>query len=92
VADDQDRKNINYTKFELPLRDTWQKKYWPKLTPKPGVDWEQDAKTGAVAELEFGWIINRRWSTWLMLGTRLWGEGIPSTYDKRVEFGVAFLF
>jgi hypothetical protein len=29
---------------------------------------------------------------WLMLGTNLWGEGVPSTYDKRVELGVAFLF
>jgi hypothetical protein len=62
------------------------------MTPKVIVDWEQDANTGSVLELEIGWIINRRWSTWLMLGTRLWGEGIPSTYDKRVELGVAFLF
>jgi hypothetical protein len=45
-----------------------------------------------VAELELGWIVNRRWSTWLMLGTHLWGEGVPGTYDKRVELGVSFLF
>jgi hypothetical protein len=92
VAGYEDRKNINYTQFELALRDTWQKKYWLKLTPKPIVDWEQDAKTGAVAELEVGWIVNRDWRTWLMLGTSLWGEGVPSTYDKRVELGVSFLF
>lgn len=92
VAGDENRKNINYTKFELALRDTWQRKYWVKLTLKPVVDWEQDAKTGAVAELEFGWFINRQWSTWLMLGSQLWGEGVPSTYDQRVSLGVAFLF
>lgn len=92
VAGDEDRKNINYTKLELPLRDTWQKKYWLKMTPKLVVDWEQDAKTGAVGELELGWIVNHHWNTWLMIGTRLWGEGVPSTYDKRVELGVAFLF
>jgi hypothetical protein len=92
VAGDEDRKNINYTQFEPALREAWQKKYWLKMTPKVIVDWEQDANTGSVLELEIGWIINRRWSTWLMLGTRLWGEGIPSTYDKRVELGVSFLF
>jgi hypothetical protein len=92
VGGDENRKNINYTKFELALRDTWQRKYWVKLTLKPVVDWEQDAKTGAVAELEFGWFINRQWSTWLMLGSQLWGEGVPSTYDQRVALGVAFLF
>jgi hypothetical protein len=92
VGGDENRKNINYTKFELALRNTWQKKYWLKLTLKPVVDWEQDAKTGAVAELELGWFISRHWSTWLMLGSQLWGEGLPSTYDQRVSLGVAFLF
>jgi hypothetical protein len=92
VAGDENRKNINYTQFELALRDVWEKKYWLKLTPKPLIDWEQDGKTGAVLELEIGWIINRSWSTWLMLGTRLWGEGLPNTYDQRVELGAAFLF
>jgi hypothetical protein len=84
VAGDENRKDINYTKFELTLRDTWRKEYWLELTPKPIVDWEQSAKTGAVLELEGGWIINPRWRVWLLLGTRLWGEGVPSTYDKRV--------
>jgi hypothetical protein len=92
VGGDENRKNINYTQFELALRDIWEKKYWLKLTPKPLIDWEQDGKTGAVLELEIGWIINRNWSTWLMLGTRLWGEGVPNSYDQRVELGVAFLF
>jgi hypothetical protein len=45
-----------------------------------------------VAELEFGWFISRQWSTWLMLGSQLWGEGVPSTYDQRVSLGAAFLF
>ena len=92
MAGDEDRKNINYTQFELALRDTWRNLFWLKLTPKPVIDWEQDAKTGAVLELELGWIVNRHWSMWMMLGTSLWGEGVPSTYDKRVELGVSFLF
>jgi len=92
VAGDEDRKDINYTKFEMAFRDTWRHQFWLKLTPKLVVDWEQDAKTGAVAELELGWMINRTWSTWLMLGTLLWGEGVPGNYDRRVELGVAFLF
>jgi hypothetical protein len=92
VAGDENRKNINYTKFELSLRDTWRKKFWLKLTPKPVVDWEQSAQTGAVAELEGGWIINSSWRVWLMLGTRLWGEGVPSTYDKRVGLNASLTF
>jgi len=45
-----------------------------------------------VAELEGGWNINRHWAAWLMGGGRLWGEGVPSTYDRRVGIGVACLF
>jgi hypothetical protein len=92
VAGDENRTNLNYTKFELSLRDTWRQKYWLKLTTKPVVDWEQNAATGSVAELEIGWIIKRHWRVWLMLGTRLWGESVPTTYDHRVGINGAVLF
>jgi hypothetical protein len=92
VAGDENRKDINYTKFELALKDTWRQKYWIELTAKPVVDWEQNAKTGAVAELEGGWTINRDWAAWLMCGTRLWGEGVPLIYGSRVQIGAARLF
>jgi hypothetical protein len=92
VAGDENRTNINYTKFELALRDTWRKKYWFKLTAKPVVDWEQGGETGAVAEVQGGWIINRQWRVWLMVGTRLWGEGVPTTYDQRVGINTSVAF
>jgi hypothetical protein len=92
VAGEEDRKSINYTKLELDLKDTWRKAYWAKLTLKPVVDWQQGGRTGAVGELEVGWEINRHWSIWLMLGTRLWGEKVPSTYDQRVGINGAVQF
>ncbi len=60
LSGDENRQNINCTKFELALKDTWRKKYFLNLTGKPIVDWEQGAKIGAVMELEAGWIINRQ--------------------------------
>ena len=93
VAGDENRKNINYTKFEIALKDTWRQKYWLKLEAKPAVDWEQGGNTGAVGELEGGLIIHDRWRVWLLLGTRLWGsDGIPSTYDKRVGINGSVTF
>jgi hypothetical protein len=93
VGGDENRKNINYTKFEIALRDTWRGKYFFKLTAKPIVDWEQGGNTGAVGELEGGLIIHGRWRVWLLLGTRLWGsDGIPSTYDKRVGINGSVTF
>jgi hypothetical protein len=93
VAGDENRTNINYTKFELSLRDTWRQKYFLKLTAKPIVDWEQGGNTGAVGELEGGLIINRRWRVWLLFGSRLWGgDGIPMTYDKRVGINASVTF
>jgi hypothetical protein len=88
VAGDQDRKDINYTKFELALRDVWRKAYSLKFTAKPVIDWVQDGKTGAVAELEGGVTLEQGWRVLLILGGRLWGEGVPSTYGTRVELTV----
>ncbi len=45
MGGDERRRNIINTKFELALRDTWQRKYWLKLTLKPVADWEPDANT-----------------------------------------------
>lgn len=93
VAGDENRKDINYTKFELTLRDTWRKKYFFKLTAKPIVDWENGGNTGAVGKVEGGLIIHGRWRVWLLLGSRLWGsEGIPTTYDKRVGINAFVAF
>jgi hypothetical protein len=91
VAGDEARNDINYTKLELTLRDTIGD-HWLQLKAKPVVDWEQDAKTGAVAELEGGRLFGKVWSAWLMLGARLWGEGVPSTYGTRITLGVAWMF
>jgi len=85
VAGDADRKDINYTKLEFALRDSWRKDYSLKLTAKPVIDWEQDGRTGAVAEVEGGVSFRHGWRVLLMLGWRLWGESVPSTYGTRVE-------
>lgn len=93
VGGDPDRKNISYTKLELTLYDVWRREYTFKLKVKPTVDWTQDGKTGAVGEIEGGILFARYWRTWLMLGHRLWGpDGIPGTYENRVEIGVARRF
>ena len=82
---DQTRKDINQTKFELEWRDTWAGGHYGKVTAKPVVDWVGDGKTGAVLEVEGGWVLDRRWTLALMAGGLLWGEGVPSTYNTRVE-------
>ncbi len=90
VAGDPERKDINVTKIEITLNDIWQGRYTTKLKLKPNIDWVQDGKTGAVAEIEGGLLFAQHWRTWLMLGRRVWGpEGIPATYDTRVELGLS---
>jgi hypothetical protein len=92
VAGDAERKDINYTKLELALRDIWRKDYSLKLTAKPVIDWQQHGKTGAVAEIEGGVSFQHGWRTLLMLGWRLWGEDVPSTYGTRVELTLGRTF
>jgi hypothetical protein len=91
-AGDPERKGINYTKFEFNLTDTWKKLIWFKLSGKPVIDWEKKANTGSVAEIEIGWIISHHFRLWLLGGKKLWGEGIPGTYDKRLSLAVAYQF
>jgi hypothetical protein len=91
VAGDQSRKDINYTKLELALRDVW-RNYALKLTLKPVIDWEQDGATGAVTELEGRMSFGRGWATALMIGHRTWGGSVPSTYGTRVELTLGRTF
>ena len=92
VAGDPKRKDINYTKFELALRDVWRKVYSLKFTAKPVIDWVQNGKTGAVGELEGAVTLRQSWKLQLMLGGLLWGEGTASTYGTRVELTVGKTF
>lgn len=85
VAGDPDRKDINTTKPEFALRDTIAGGYWLKLTFKPVIDWVQDAKTGAVLDLEGGWNASREWRFSLKAGGKLWGDGVPGVYGRQVE-------
>ena len=91
-AGDPARSDINQTKLELEWRDTWAAGHYVKATAKPVVDWVGDSRTGAVLELEGGWTVDPRWSLALMAGGRLWGEGVPSTYSKRVELKLVCRF
>jgi hypothetical protein len=93
VAGDPSRKEINYTKVELRLTDVWREAFTFKLRLKPEIDWEQDGKTGAVGELEGGKNFAGDWRAWVMLGARLWGpSNIPTTYNTRIELGIARTF
>jgi hypothetical protein len=88
VAGDAAAKDINNTKVELELLDTWQPACTMKLTLKPVVDWVMDGQTGAVAEWEIGVGLAGGWRVLLMLGARAWGASVAGTYSRRVEFTV----
>ncbi|RLJ62140.1 hypothetical protein [Sulfurisoma sediminicola] len=92
VAGDDARKDINQTKFELEVRGEWPQARFLKFTAKPVIDWVQNARTGAVGELEGGWRVGRDWELALLGGALLWGKGVPSTYGKRAEFKASYRF
>jgi hypothetical protein len=60
VAGDSDAKDINYTKIELAVRDTWRSDFALKFTLKPVIDWQQGGRTAAVIELQGDLEIPRR--------------------------------
>ena len=91
-AGDASRTDINQTKLELEWRDTWSGGHFVKATFKPVVDWVGDKRTGAVLEVEGGWVVDPRWSVALMAGGRLWGNGVPSTYSERVELKLVYRY
>jgi hypothetical protein len=87
VAGDEASPDINYTKLDLSLRDAWGAN-WVKMSVNMRADWEQDGKTGAVGELEYGRRLDPSWSLWFMAGGLLWGEGVKGTYGTKVMIGV----
>ena len=93
VAGDPNFSDVRYTKFELQWSRMWQEKYGLEVKLKPVVDWIQNGKTGAVAEIEGSMHIARDWKTWIMLGHRAWGpSGIATTYQTRLELGLNYTY
>ena len=89
-AGDASRNDVRHTKAELTAYDVWRETISFKLKLKPVIDWTRDGRTGATLEYETGWLVAPGWRTWLMLGARVWGgDDIASTYNTRVELGVA---
>jgi hypothetical protein len=91
-AGDDARKDINYTKTEVTVRDLLEGGRIIKATLKPNIDWTQDARTGAVIELEGSMPLTREWRGTLMLGHLAWGSGVQGTYGKRIEITLARAF
>jgi len=85
-------KDVNYTKFEFAVVDTWKRDYSLKGTLKPVIDWVQDGKNGAVFELEGGVNFAQGWRFSLMGGLRAWGPAVASTYNKRIEMNLGRRF
>jgi len=92
-AGDPGRKRISYTKLEATLYGVWDDRYTLKAKLKPSIDWVQNGKAAAVAEIEGGLLMREGWRAWLMLGHLFAGpEGVPPNYDKRLELGLARRF
>jgi hypothetical protein len=89
VAGDPDYKDIDNTRLEIGLRDTWRKKAWLGAKVKTTVDWENGGATGAVGEIEVGGFLSRVLSAWITAGARLWGGPVPGTYDHRLSIALA---
>jgi hypothetical protein len=87
VAGDEQRPDINYTKLDMSLRDTWGAN-WVRVAVNTRADWEQNGKTGAVGELEYGRRLDNSWSVWVLGGGLLWGEGVKATYGTKLMLGV----
>ena len=87
VAGDENRADINYTKLDLSLRDVFGA-HWLKGAVNTRVDWEQNGKTGAVGEVEYGHRLTDEWSVWVLAGGLLWGEGVKGTYGSKLMIGV----
>ena len=61
---------------------------WLKLAVNTRWDWEQNGRSGAVGELEYGRRLDANWSLWGMVGHLLWGEGVKATYGTKVMIGL----
>jgi hypothetical protein len=56
------------------------------------VDWVGGGQTGAVLEIEGGWLLDPQYTLAFMVGRLLWGEGVPSTYRTRAELKLVYRY
>lgn len=91
-AGDPARNDIDETKFELEWRDTWGAGHCAKAKAKPVIDWVGRGQTGAALDLEGSWWIGPQWTFALLAGGRLWGEGVPSTFEGRAEIRLVYRY
>ena len=70
----------------------WSKTWWSFVEPRLFVDFDQNAKTGAVLLFEWGRRLDKHWRVYLRPEVGLWGQSVPGAFNYGVEFGVRYMF
>jgi len=70
----------------------WTKTWWSFVESRLFVDFDKNAKTGAVLLFEGGRRLDKHWRVYLRPEVGLWGKDLPGAFDYGVEMGVRYMF
>ncbi len=70
----------------------WTETWWSFVESRLFVDFDKNAKTGAVLLFEGGRRLDKHWRVYLRPEVGLWGKDLPGAFDYGVELGVRYMF
>jgi len=81
---------------ELRIRNrfntVWSETWWSFVESRLFVDFDKNAKSGAVLVFEGGRRLDKHWRIYLRPEVGLWGTSVPGAFDYGVEAGVRYMF
>jgi hypothetical protein len=89
---DPSRADISLTQASAQINTIWADRWWSTVQGAWQVNWEQNAKSSMVFEVELGRNVVGRWGMYLRPGVGIWGNDVAGAYDWNVEVGTRYMF
>ena len=92
IGGDSARSSVNVSEGTLQVNTFWGERGWSIVHANWRVDWERNAKSSMVLELEAGRNVAGKLGVFIRPGIGIWGQDLPGAYSWNVSGGIRYMF
>jgi hypothetical protein len=92
IGGDPARRSVDVSDGTIQLNTFWGERGWSIVYANWRVDWERNAKSSMVVELEAGRNVAGKLGVFIRPGVGIWGQDLPGAYTWSVNGGIRYMF